>query len=245
MRALFTLSSLTTSMLLAGCASTGPSRAQEVLLNRPPAVMVMERNASLTARPAGCRVEFVQKDPEGASRTRRVARVVVTGVGLDRAQVEKLMNDKVCSLGAERVFIESEEYGRPGKRDEVEAVAYAFDSLVQVAHSGLVADLAPKPPGCQLAFLRTKQPEARYQEVAGLTLKLPVVFDPGSNVSPQVRAMDELRATACHLGADAILITQENYEMPGLGTVVSGTAIVFDENLRREQKPPRPDTQTL
>jgi hypothetical protein len=244
MRALFTLSSLAASALFAGCAST-PSRAQEVLLHRPPAVMVMERNASLTARPAGCKVESLQKDPAGTSRTRRVARLVVTGMGLDRAQAEKLMNDKLCNLGAERVFITSEEYGRPAERDEVEAVAYAFDSMVQVAHSGLVADLAPKPPGCQLAFLRTKQPEARYQEIAGLHLKLPVMFDPGFNVSHQVRAMDELRATACHLGADAVLISQESYELPGVGTIVSGTAIVFDENLRRDAKPSRPDAQTL
>ncbi|QSQ26661.1 hypothetical protein JY651_17775 [Pyxidicoccus parkwayensis] len=245
MRALYPLSSLVVSTLLAGCASTGQSRAQQVLLNRPPVVMVMERTASLTERPAGCAVEYVKKDLEGVTRTRRVAKLVVTGMGLDRAKAEELLTDRVCGLGGERVFISSEEYGRPGKRDEVEAVAYAFDTPVQVARSGLVADLAPKPPDCRMAFLRTKQPEARYQEVAGLHLKLPVMFEFGPHVPPQARAMDELRAAACHLGADAVLISQESYELPGVGTIVSGTAIVFEENLRHEKKAPRPDTQTL
>ena len=32
---------------------------------------------------------------------------------------KKLLNDKVCGVGGERVFIESEAYGRPGERDEV------------------------------------------------------------------------------------------------------------------------------
>ncbi|MCY1023895.1 hypothetical protein [Pyxidicoccus sp. MSG2] len=245
MRVLFSMSPLALCALLAGtgCATTEPSKAQQVLLQRPPAVHVTERTASLSARPAGCAVEYVKQDLEGAPRTRKVGRLVLTGVGLDRAQAEKLLNDKVCGLGGEKVFIESEEYGRPGERDEVEALAYAFESPVNISHSGLVADLAAKPPDCRLAVLRTKQPDIRYQEIAGLHFKLSPEYDPGGSPH-QVRAMVELRAAACHLGADAILITQETYDLPGMGSVVSGTAIVFEENLRREA-PPRPGEQTL
>ncbi len=69
---------------------------------------------------SGCAVESVKQDLTDARRMRRVARLV-TGMGLDRAQVEKLLNDKVCGVGGERVYFESETYGRPGERDEVEA----------------------------------------------------------------------------------------------------------------------------
>jgi hypothetical protein len=246
MRFLFPISPLAVCALLVGtgCASSGPSRAQEVMLKRPAAVRVTERTASLSARPAGCAVEYVKQDLTGALHTRKVARLVLTGNGLDREQAEKLLNDKVCGVGGERVFIESEEYGRSGERDQVEAVAFAFDTPVQISHSGLVANLAPKPADCHLGILRTKQPEARYQEIAGLHFKLAPYAVP-SGTSHQVRAMEELRAAACHLGADAILITQESYELPTVGSIVSGTAIVFDENIPREQKPPRPDAHTL
>lgn len=246
MRFLFPISPLAVCALLAGtgCASSGPSRAQEVMLNRPAAVRVTERAASLSARPAGCAVEYVKQDLTGAHHTRKVARLVLTGNGLDREQAEKLLNDKVCGVGGERVFIESEEYGRPGERDEVEAVAFAFDTPVQISHSGLVANLAAKPSGCPIAFLRTKQPGARYQEIAGLHFKL-TPYEVPSSVSHQVRAMEELRAAACHLGADAILLSQEVYELPDVGSVVSGTAIVFEENIPREPKPPRPGAHTL
>ncbi|WP_164019556.1 hypothetical protein [Pyxidicoccus trucidator] len=226
-----------------GCTTTGPSRAQEVLLKRPPAVFVKERTASLSPRPAGCAVEFVKQDLTGARHTRRVARLELSGSGLDRQQAEKLLSENACRVGAERVFIESEEYGRQGERDEVEAIAFAFDTPVQISHSGILANLASKPPDCRLAILRTKQPEARYQELAGLHLKLESHFQTGGS-NHQVRAMQELRAAACHLGADAVLITQESYDMPTLGSVVSGTAIVFDENLRREA-PKNPDAHTL
>ncbi|MFP2924403.1 hypothetical protein ACLESO_04135 [Pyxidicoccus sp. 3LG] len=245
MRVLFPMSAFALGAVLlgAGCASSGPSRSQEVLLRRPPAVFVKERTASLTPRPEGCAVEFVKKDLKDARRTRRVARLEVSGLGLDRPRVEKLLNEHACRIGAERLFIESEEYGRPDQRDEVQAIAYAFSTPVQISHAGIVKDLAVKPESCPIAVLRTKQPEARYQEIAGLHLKL----EPESQYSgttSQVRAMEELRAAACHLGADAVLISQESYDLPGLGSVVSGTAIVFDENLRRE-KPQHPDTHTL
>ncbi|MFP2913137.1 hypothetical protein ACLESD_50665 [Pyxidicoccus sp. 3LFB2] len=242
---LLPLSSLVLSVLLSGtgCSTSGPSRTQQALLKRPPVVHVMERTASLSPRPAGCAVEYVTQDLTDARNTRRVARLVLKGTGLDRQQAEKLLNDKVCGVGGERVFIESEAYGRPGERDEVEAIAFAFATPVQISHSGLDADLTAKPSNCRIAFLRTKQPEARYQEIAGLHLKLEPYVQLGS-ASHQVRAMEELRAAACHLGADAVLITQESYDLPQLGSVVSGTAIVFDENLRRDA-PPRPGAHTL
>jgi hypothetical protein len=229
-------------LLGSGCAS-GPSQADKVLLRRPPVVFVKERTASLTPRAEGCAVEYVKQDLQGARRMRRVARLELQGMGLDRAQAEKLLTEKACRIGAERVFIESEAYGRPDERDEVEAIAYAFDTPVQISHSGIVKDLPSKPEGCRIGVLRTKQPEARYQEIAGLHLKLTPQFQPATSPD-QVRAMEELRAAACHLGADAILITQETYDVPEVGSFVSGTAIVFDESLR-QLTPKHPDANTL
>jgi hypothetical protein len=105
-------------------------------------------------------------------------------------------------------------------------------------------DAEAKPLNCRILYFRTQRPEAPYDEIAGLNLNVkagPTVLGTTATTS-QANMLDELRQAACHLGADAIVISKEDYDVPTIGSRVSGTAILFRENRERR---PTPGSQEL
>lgn len=227
------------ALLLPACAgqSEAQRRAQELARTRPPFVRVVAKHAAGTARSEGCYVEFAKQAPGASQSMRKLADLELTGNGLDRARAEKLLAEKACALGVDTLVISEERYGSEQERGRVEATGYGFHSPVQILPSGMELAVAPKPLSCRVLYFRTQRPELAYDELAGLQLSIPVPPALLGIVptNTQERALDDLRQAACHLGADAIVITEERYDVPTLGTRVAGTAILF--RVSRERRP--------
>lgn len=243
-RLLSVLTSVT--LLLPACAgeSRVQQRAQAIARTRPAHVRVVAKHAAGKARPEGCRVEFTAQEPTPAQRLRKLADLELTGYGLDRARAESLLAAKACPLGAETLAILREDYGSEEQSGRIEATAYAFHTPVQILPSGLDVEVPARPLDCRVVFFRTQQPEAPYDEIAGLHLNVPAgAFGAPTPGSSQEQALSELRQAACHLGADAIIMSNEQYDVPMLGTRVSGTAILFRES--RKNLPKQPGAQEL
>lgn len=224
-------------------ACGGPSRAQqrsqEVARTRPAYVRLMAKHAAAQSRPEGCEVKVVARAPGAGERMRKLADLEASGAGLDRGRAETLLTAKACALGGEQLLITDEEYGSGEERGSVEATVYGFDTPVQILPSGLDVDVEARPLDCRVLFFRTQRPEAPYDELAGLHMNIPERAAPFTSHSgtSQEKALSELRQAACHLGADAIIVLTEQYDVPGLGTRVSGTAIVFRESRKSRPKP--------
>jgi hypothetical protein len=224
-------------------SACGPGRAQqrsqELARTRPALVRVMARYATAQARPEGCQVKVVDKEPGAGARMRKLADLEVTGAGLDRARAEPLLTAKACALGGEQLLISDEDYGSGDERGSAEATVYGFDTPVQILPSGLDVDAEPRPLDCRVLFFRTQRPEAPYDELAGLHLNIPELRTPfkSRTGASQAQALKDLQQAACHLGADAIIVLTEQYDVPGIGTRVSGTAILFRESRKGRPKP--------
>jgi len=89
---------------------------------------------------------------------------------------------------------------------------------VTVMPSGPGITASPKPPGCRVDFYRSRV-DRSYDELAAIRAR---GGDSFKNDDPDFREV--IRAKACELGADAVIVTQDLAE-PG-GTMV-GTAIKF------------------
>jgi hypothetical protein len=229
------------ALTLPACAgqSAAQKRAEELARTRPPHVRVVAKYAAGTARTEGCHVEFATQAPAAAQSMRKLADLELTGNKLDRAQAEKLLGEKACALGVDTLVISEERYGSEQERGRVEATAYGFHSPVQILPSGMDMAVAPKPLSCRVLYFRTQRPELAYDELAGLQLNIPVPpgFIAVAPTNTQERALNDLRQAACHLGADAIVISEERYDVPMLGTRVAGTAILFRESRQRRPTP--------
>ncbi len=72
-----------------------------------------------------------------------------------------------------------------------------------------------KPQSCEIAFLRTKV-DRPYEEIAGLAASGGDTFKNGP-----AEFQEALRAKACELGADAVLVTRDWSEYGGTMNVVA------------------------
>lgn len=101
---------------------------------------------------------------------------------------------------------------------------------VTVRPSGTDLKLPPKPGNCSLEFLQSS-PGRPFDEIAELSAHL--------TKPPAEGAPEALRAKACALGADAVIVTR-NFVTNEFGHVlVAGTAIHFTE-ISREGAPDEP-----
>ena len=86
---------------------------------------------------------------------------------------------------------------------------------------GVVA--APKPPGCKVEFFRTKV-DRPYDEIAALHAWGGDTFKTGPD-----DFQDALRAEACEVGADAVIVTQDysrSYSSPGASIAQMNAAAI-------------------
>jgi hypothetical protein len=100
---------------------------------------------------------------------------------------------------------------------------------ISVTDAGTGLSLAPRPPDCRLEFYRTKPPERAYDEIATVHAHGPSATD----------AQDAVRAKACELGADAVIVTRDlvTGDLVPVGTGVvnrtvaylTGTAVSYPE----------------
>lgn len=134
----------------------------------------MVKHTLAQARPEDCRLEVVPQELGPAQRMRKLADLKVTGFGLDRAQVEKLLTAKDCGLAGERLFISDEDYGSKKERGRVEAKAYL---RVGRGGGGPAARL-PRP------LLPTQHPDAPYDGLVGLHLNVPETVTPLGSGGP-------------------------------------------------------------
>jgi hypothetical protein len=77
----------------------------------------------------------------------------------------------------------------------------------------------PRPANCAIEFFRSKVPERPYDELAGLH------SERGTSAGA---VQDAMRAKACELGADAVIVTRDY--VPGsknVAAVMTGTAIKY------------------
>lgn len=77
-----------------------------------------------------------------------------------------------------------------------------------------------KDPGCNVEFFRTQRPAVPYDEIAAIHLSGGVIHGPDD-------AQQALRSKACELGADAVIVTDEIYQVPNVGLRVTGTAVAY------------------
>ena len=77
-----------------------------------------------------------------------------------------------------------------------------------------------KPPSCNVEFFRTQRPAEAYDEIGAIHLA-------GAVMHSAEDAQEALRAKACELGADAVVITDEVYQVPNVGLRVTGTAVAY------------------
>lgn len=77
-----------------------------------------------------------------------------------------------------------------------------------------------KPPSCNIEFFRTQRPATPYDEIGAIHLA-------GGVIHSAQDAQEALRSKACELGADAVIITDEVYEVPNVGLRVTGTAVAY------------------
>lgn len=230
--------------LLVACAS-GPSRtqqlAQQVAKARPPMARVLSAYVSLPSRGTGCAMRVAEKAPVESKYQKKVATLEARGRPLERERALELLNARACSLGADTLYVTGEERAKSADDQDVfTATVYGFTTPVRVTPSGLGLNLAPKPLDCRIAYFRTQRPPVAYDELAGLHLDTSSQLGP---TAPPQTAMAELSRAACHLGADAIVLTEEFYYPNGGGVRLTGAAISFHESQRRA--PPPPGTQEL
>lgn len=99
-------------------------------------------------------------------------------------------------------------------------------AVVSVTPSG-GASAPGRPADCSIEFFRSKPPDRPYDELAGLHAT-------GKLVWPS-RMQEAMRAKACKVGADAVIVTRDFIpETNGSDAVMTGTAIRF----RRAAKQP-------
>lgn len=93
-------------------------------------------------------------------------------------------------------------------------------SSVSVAPSGLGLYPAARPAGCAIEFIRTKAPERPYDELASIHWE--------GTMKGAAVAQEDLRARACALGADAVVVTRDYvpYTQNASG-FMTGTAIKY------------------
>ncbi len=90
---------------------------------------------------------------------------------------------------------------------------HAQSTGVTVAGAGKSLGLAPRTADCTVEFFRTKPPDRAYDEVAALHFSWL-----GSDV---VFAQEAMRAKACELGADAVIVTRDFAAGSMVGTALS------------------------
>jgi hypothetical protein len=95
------------------------------------------------------------------------------------------------------------------------AAFYPHKLALTEAGSGVTA--APRPTGCRVEFHRTKAPERAYDELA--TMHFTATY-----AASAVEAQEMMRAKACELGADAVIVTRDY-----IGGVMTGTAVSYPE----------------
>ncbi len=95
---------------------------------------------------------------------------------------------------------------------------------VKVVPSDADVKAAPRASGCEIEFLR-KAPDRPYDELAELSTH---VTNP-----PREGPEYALRAKACELGADAVIVTQSFVTNPYGHVLVAGTAIKYREEPAR------------
>jgi len=93
-----------------------------------------------------------------------------------------------------------------------------------VIPSGSGIRAAPKPSDCKLNFFRTKVDQP-YDELAALHVGAPT--DGYGNIGDYTpwQLQNAMRAKACALGADAVIVTQDF--SPTKGGFMNGTAIKY------------------
>lgn len=79
---------------------------------------------------------------------------------------------------------------------------------------------APKPDSCNVEFFRTQRPAVAYDEIGAIHLT-------GSVMETPQDAQESLRRKACELGADAVVVTDEIYQVPNVGLRVTATAVAY------------------
>jgi hypothetical protein len=73
---------------------------------------------------------------------------------------------------------------------------------------------------CRVEFIRTKAPERAYDELAALHWN--------GSLSSAEAAQEDLRASACQLGADAVIVTRDYVPYTQNATAfMTGTAIKY------------------
>ena len=100
----------------------------------------------------------------------------------------------------------------------------SLDPRVTVNDAGTGLRLKPRPADCHVEFFRTRPPEQPYDEIAALYL------DAGA--SDVAAAQELLRAEACVLGADAVVVTREYSPLVGM----AASAVSYRELRERRAK---------
>jgi hypothetical protein len=107
--------------------------------------------------------------------------------------------------------------------------ACATPYRVAVTDAGVALVLAPRPADCRVEFYRTKPPERPYDEVSTLHF---------SGSADAAVAQEALRAKACELGADAVIVTRDFVVISGAlnptaftpnQAAMTGTAVSYPE----------------
>jgi len=112
-------------------------------------------------------------------------------------------------------------------------LALAACSPVRVKPSG-VEGAAAKPPDCALEFLN-KAPARPYEELGELQSHV--------TAPPPGGTREALRADACRLGADAVIVTRDFVTNAYGHAIVAGTAIKYRSEAPAEPAPATPEPQ--
>jgi hypothetical protein len=99
------------------------------------------------------------------------------------------------------------------------ALTACAGARLAVTDAGAALVLAPRPADCRVEFYRTKPPERPYDEVSTLHF---------SGRGSAAAAQEALRAKACELGADAVIVTRDYIEIPGQAAM-TGTAVSYPD----------------
>ena len=113
--------------------------------------------------------------------------------------------------------------GPPRFSSSPAGLACAGTGGVKVNRLGAAARPA-RDPACELEFLR-KPPERAHLALAELSAQV--------TAPPRAGAREVLRAEACALGADAVVVTKEQVTNEFGHVIVAGTAIAYE----KEDKP--------
>lgn len=81
-----------------------------------------------------------------------------------------------------------------------------------------------KPDSCNIEFFRTQRPAGAYDEIGAIHLA-------GNVMETAADAQEALRKKACELGADAVIISDEVYQVPNVGLRVTGTAVAYRKDM--------------